>query len=866
MYLQKLEIQGFKSFAHKTTLEFNRELTAIVGPNGSGKSNIADSIRWVLGEQSIKLLRCKRAEDVIFAGSDLKSRLGMAEVSLHLNNEDGQAPIDFSEIVVTRRVFRDGQSEYLLNGAGVRLQDIQLLLAQANFGQKTYSVIGQGMVDSILVSSPAERKEFFEEATGVKQYQIKREQSIAKLLATFENLDQASVVMAEIEPRLRSLTRQVKRLERREELEREVSELQKLYYRFRWHELESRRLQVAERVSGLNKSLAKQNQSAQELQNKLVELEQKGATPDSWQQLETRQSNLRNRIAELVRQQALEQAKAQVGHIAKGQGEIAILRQQQSEISEELKNVADKLTAVGREIISQQEALTEAAANQVKIATSFSRFQLGGYPWLEQELESVVAEQAELKQSLVSATSLSQIKELVGKFTQLEEKLKILLKRLKQSGQMSLTDLDRLMKEREVSVGQVAEIKANHKSLEREQLSLKERQEQLTRSLERVKNELGDKAEVTDKTKTNVTEDLVRAEAELKEVTNSIAAYQSESQGRQAQVFKWQRELNTAREEERRLEQDTHEAALELTRLETKLEDLDREMAQEVSPELVRVIKEAGEVKSLVEGETALELQRLKHQLELTGGIEPEVVSEYQQTKTRYDFLAEQMDDLQTATASLESIIRDLDATIEKKFLVSFKEINEKFTQYFKVLFDGGKAQLVLQRADTHKEEVELLPEDEEATLADKSAPSAKEKFLATEKIKASFFSGVEISATPPGKKLSTINALSGGERALTSIALICSIISNNPSPFVVLDEVDAALDEANSERYAAILDSLMDKTQFITVTHNRATMRRASILYGVTIGEDGVSKLLSVKFAEADELAIKNSKSKGKE
>ena len=866
MYLQKLEIQGFKSFAHKTTLEFNRELTAIVGPNGSGKSNIADSIRWVLGEQSIKLLRGKRAEDVIFAGSDLKSRLGMAEVSLHLNNEDGQAPIDFSEIVVTRRVFRDGQSEYLLNGAGVRLQDIQLLLAQANFGQKTYSVIGQGMVDSILVSSPAERKEFFEEATGVKQYQIKREQSIAKLLATFENLDQASVVMAEIEPRLRSLTRQVKRLERREELEREVSELQKLYYRFRWHELESRRLQVAERVSGLNKSLAKQNQSAQELQNKLVELEQKGATPDSWQQLETRQSNLRNRIAELVRQQALEQAKAQVGHIAKGQGEIAILRQQQSEIFEELKNVADKLTAVGREIISQQEALTEAAANQAKIATSFSRFQLGGYPWLEQELESVVAEQAELKQSLVSATSLSQIKELVGKFTQLEEKLKILLKRLKQSGQMSLTDLDRLMKEREVSVGQVAEIKANHKSLEREQLSLKERQEQLTRSLERVKNELGDKAEVTDKTKTNVTEDLVRAEAELKEVTNSIAAYQSESQGRQAQVFKWQRELNAAREEERRLEQDTHEAALELTRLETKLEDLDREMAQEDSPELVRVIKEAGEVKSLNEGETALELQRLKHQLELTGGIEPEVVSEYQQTKTRYDFLAEQMDDLQTATASLESIIRDLDATIEKKFLVSFKEINEKFTQYFKVLFDGGKAQLVLQRADTHKEEVELLPEDEEATLADKSAPSAKEKFLATEKIKASFFSGVEISATPPGKKLSTINALSGGERALTSIALICSIISNNPSPFVVLDEVDAALDEANSERYAAILDSLMDKTQFITVTHNRATMRRASILYGVTIGEDGVSKLLSVKFAEADELAIKNSKSKGKE
>jgi len=863
MYLQKLEIQGFKSFAHKTALEFNRELTAIVGPNGSGKSNIADAVRWVLGEQSVKLLRGKRAEDVIFAGSDLKSRLGMAEVSMHLNNEDGQAAIDYAEVVITRRVFRDGQSEYLLNGTPVRLMDIQLLLARANFGQKTYSVIAQGMVDSILLSSPTERKEFFEEATGIKQYQMKREQSIAKLLATYENLEQANILLAEIEPRLRSLTRQVKRLERREELEREVRELQKVYYRWRWHELERRRQQVAGRVGELENSLQHQRLAVQTLQNKLSELELSGVAADSWRELESQQVSLRQQVAELVRQQALEQARAEVGQMERGRGEIALLQQRQREITADLKNLDERLAVVEREAAAQQKSLALVLEEQTKVAAGFSRFQLGGYPWLEQELESVVGEQMELRRTLTAAVNLSQVKELAVKLGGLETRLQTLLKRLKQSGQLSLTDLDRLMKEREAILQQAAEMKANIKSLTREQQELKERREQLTRSLERITTELGGKTALGKQSQTKVADQLAQAEAQLKKITTTMANLQLESQGRQAQVFKLQRDLTAVRQEEHQLEQDSHEAALELARLETKLEDLERELAQEVPPELIHSIKELDEVKSLDEGATALELQKLKHQLELAGGIEPEVLTEYQQTKTRYDFLSSQTADLHSATASLESIIRDLDATIEKKFLTSFKEINEKFTQYFKVLFGGGKAQLVLQRATAPKEEADEPLLDEEIAEVESTLPSAKEKFLAAERIRASLFAGVEISATPPGKKLSGITALSGGEKALASIALICAIISCNPSPFVVLDEVDAALDEANSERYAAILDSLMSSTQFITVTHNRATMRRAAILYGVTMGDDGVSKLLSVKFSEADELAEKSKKNK---
>ena len=231
MWLQRIELVGFKSFANKTALEFlpptaeSRGITAIVGPNGSGKSCVVDAIRWVLGEHSMKLLRGKKSEDVIFAGTPKRPRLGVAEVTIHLNNEDGGAPIDYSEVVIGRRVYRSGESEYLLNGTQVRREDIILLLAKARVGQRTYSIIGQGMVDQFLLASPAERKTFFDEAAGIRPAELKRDQAAGKLDRASENLRQGETLLAEITPRLRSLVRQVKRLERREEVERELRQL-----------------------------------------------------------------------------------------------------------------------------------------------------------------------------------------------------------------------------------------------------------------------------------------------------------------------------------------------------------------------------------------------------------------------------------------------------------------------------------------------------------------------------------------------------------------------------------------------------------------------------------------------------------------
>ncbi len=865
MFLQKIEIQGFKSFANKTVLEFNRELTAIVGPNGSGKSNVADAVRWVLGEQSLKLLRGKKAEDVIFAGSDKKNRGGMAEVSIYLNNEDGQAPIEYSELVITRRVFRDGQSEYLLNQNQVRLQDVQLLMARANVGQKTYSVIAQGMIDSVLLASPAERKEFFEEATGVKQYQIKREQSINKLITTYENLEQAKILVQEIEPRLKVLIRQVKRLERREELEILLQSLQKRYYRFRYQHLATSYRQVDDDLAGKITLGEERLKAIAELQAKLAALEKTTPLSQTWRELQIEQSGLRNRLTELTREQTLARAAEEIGHLKRGEGEIALLKQRQQELAEELNRAQTQVKQFNSETERTRKQLQEKLEEQTKLMDWLVNLTQGGGHWLEAELNKLVKEQWELKERLLNIKALAEVKALATQAGTVAEHLQILSKRWSENAAGKSPDWDDYLQQRDRLAQAIGGLEAN---LNQQVIQLDINQESVRRlqaSLLKIEAGLGTKvsAKIKSDEAGEISGEIKSVELKLGIIETKLQELHNQEESSKSDLFKLQRELARAQNLAQTYSESKHELELAKARLETKLEDLEREMVQEVPLELIHEIKAGGEVETIDEGAAALEIKKIKGQLELSGGIEPEVVSDYEQTKTRFDFLAGQITDLEQATQALGSIIEDLDETIAQRFLVSFKAINEKFVEYFKLLFSGGKAQLVLQKIEPMVEtEGENAIAVDEAGQTEAKPLSAREKFLAKERVRSSLFAGVEIQATPPGKKLSTIASLSGGEKALASIALICAIISFNPSPFVVLDEVDAALDESNSERFAAILDKLMIHTQFITITHNRATMRRAAVLYGVTMGDDGISKLLSVKLEEAKEIVGKNSKS----
>ncbi|MFA4937227.1 MAG: chromosome segregation SMC family protein [Patescibacteria group bacterium] len=862
MYLQKIDIQGFKSFAQKTTLEFNQKLTAIVGPNGSGKSNVADAIRWVLGEQSLKLLRGKHAEDVIFAGSDKKTRSGLAEVVMYLNNEDGGAPIDYSEIVITRRVYRDGQSEYLLNNQAVRLIDINLLLAQTNFGQKTYSVIGQGMIDSILLSSPADRKEFFEEATGIKQYQIKREQAINKLLSTYDNLEQAELVLQEITPRLRALTRQVKRLEQREELERELTELQKDYFRWRWHELQQQYLNLSSQHNDINQQVNEANKQEEKLSANLKGLEQAEFLPAAYLQLKRQYEQERDLLNKLLKEQVLASAQDELKHIQKGEGEIAWLKRRLIEVQHELSVEQATLNNLKKSNEQLASHLDKRNQEQVKLITEISRMQKPELAPkdLQQKIAELSQQFDDWFNQLKRAESLSELKTLINQADTISQKIHNLS--LNYSGQIKSANLEQILIARDKIINEIATLKATIIQQAEAITNIKLRLEKLTQEQTALNQALTGHTQIA--SAIELAKQIKESEVKITLLEKQLATFHESAEAKKQQFFSLQNELQQARQQLHSLEQQQHELALLLAKIETKKEDLEREMSQEIPPELAQAVKETGGAKIINEGELALEIQKIKRQLEVTGGIEPEVIAEYQHTKERHDFLNTQKNDLTKAINSLEEVIHDLDQTITKQFVSNFKAINEKFVKYFQLLFDGGKAQLLLQKMEEPKTEEELTEEEAEEAATKKDirpeSQVAKEKFVLQEKLKASMFSGVEIQATPPGKKLSSINALSGGEKALTSIALICSIISHLPSPFVVLDEVDAALDEANSERFASILDNLAQSTQFITITHNRATMKQAAILYGVTMGDDGISRLLSVKLDQAKEI-INNQK-----
>lgn len=874
MYLEKLEIQGFKSFATKNVLVFpgmidktRRGLTAIVGPNGSGKSNTADAVRWVLGEQSMKTLRGKKSEDVIFSGSDKRGKLGMAEVSLFLNNEDGQAPIEFSQLVLTRRLYRDGDSEYILNGNKVRLSDIQILLAKSKFGQKTYSVIGQGMVEDFLNTSLSERKEFFDEATGVKQYQIKRDDSLNKLRLSYENLSQAQMLLEEIEPRLKSLTRQVGRLHKRGELEVELKGWQKKYYCQIWHELNDKYNEINNNFLETEKAKLKKEKEQEQLERELNKMQEQnglGGDFDNWQKELTGHQQTRDIIIKKI---AVIEAQQEVKLESQGQFDLAWLSNKKNELSQDLvrlNNEIDELTSV---LVKETAKINEQEEERNKVNRQI------------QAKEESLAQTGQSSQDKNTKAVNAQLKDLFTRLENIEqesdyEKILALVKTIKEDLNQILKDLeqetvDSGLKEVQKDLLVLAKIKEEitlkiHElhlaaTTKKERLLLIERQRQnLSDDVAGIENKLkqyqNSSTQEIHEDQAGLKNELKEIEIKITEVKEKISRLSQEEEVKRNRLFVVQKKLHELQTELNEQNQRLNEIKINAARYETRLEDLETE-ARQFFTDLHEIRDEKPDEIINLE-ETKEKISSLKKQLDLIGGIDPEVEKEYSETKERFDFLNDQVNDLLSAVKSLEEVVKELDATIKEQFDKEFKIISTKFEEYFKILFNGGSAKVIkVMEADLEKEEKEKTVEPG----ANVQPNSGEVKYIENirrikylQKHSATGLAGIEIQATPPGKKIQAIAMLSGGERALVAIAMICAIISSNPSPFVVLDEVDASLDEANSERLAKILDDLSHKTQFIVVTHNRASMRRANILYGVTMQDDGVSKLLSIKLDEA--------------
>ena len=1008
MYLKRLEIQGFKSFASNTVLDFlppqngKFSITAIVGPNGSGKSNISDAIRWVMGETSMKNLRGKKGEDVIFNGSFTKGQLGMAEVTMTLDNSDSQVLGDYSEIVITRRAYRSGEGEYLINNSPARLLDIHLLLAKAQFAQHGYSIVGQGMIDRLLTVGPAERKDFLDEASGIKEFQIKQHQAILKLDRTRENMAQAERLIAEVEPRLRLLSRQVKKLEKRQEIEMELRETEEKYYAtlFTRNKKETDRL-MAE-VSAAEENYRMAYRELETVQTELANLARSATRQEVFGALQHAYQEAVRAKNEWERQLAVLSGQMQTGYNEAGKQNIGWLEKKIDELKAGRDDLRQKLSLAEQETSRLQQGLTEErqkidllAMNKAEQNVNISK--------LQNELVRSQTEQnylqlsgyAAVKAVLTAREQLGKIYGLVAELGEVDEEYRLALEVAAGSHLSSLvvdedatarraieylrerrlgvatflpltkihgrdlTEMDLsvegvigraldlikfenkfseifsfvlgdtvvvkdLSAAQRLGIGRVRMVTLAGDLLERtgvmkggwrqkrfdgpsfsvkmsltgedklkeyEQKLIAARQElaemesqsilagQKLLALEVEANTAGARAELMRGEYGRAESEVAALEQELSLLKISPSDYSTEMQRLAGQKEDWLKRMAAAetevnrlageiedfnrREEEKKqrvfqLQENMQKIQLQLNEVssrrndlkidlakwETKQESLNQEVIGNMNTSVHAIMERSPEIIPAEFLETvAAAIQKLKYQLSLIGGIDEDVAKEYGETKERYDFLTTQFADLQKATADLETMIEELDELMKTKRGAAFKKIRKEFERYFKILFGGGTASLDEIYGEPPVEELPLG----EAAEGEDTPPPAKEAGTSVRK-KDKILTGIEIFVNPPGKKIKHLSSLSGGERTLTSIALICAILNCNPSPFIVLDEVEAALDESNTMRFAEIMAELTRQSQFVIITHNRVTMHAADALYGVVMGGDGVSKMLSVK------------------
>ncbi|MCA9365261.1 AAA family ATPase [Candidatus Kaiserbacteria bacterium] len=743
MYLKKLTVTGFKSFAKKSELEFSAPITAIVGPNGSGKSNVAESFRFVLGEQSVKSMRGKKGDDLIWGGSEKVSRGNRAAVEIVLNNETRVFPLDFDDIRLERIVHRDGQNEYLINGSNVRLRDVQELLSAANIGPSGHHIISQGEADRILSAGAKERREMIEDALGLKTYQFKKQEALKRLEKTKTNMEQVESLRREHAPHLKYLEKQIKIIEKslatKAELESVYAEYLKREDTYIAHHFD--RLKAAKEVP------------VSKLESVVKALGEAKAI------LEAETDNDSERV-----------------EITKARDSLQTARQKREAGLREISQLEGKISYL-RNVIEQKQKTPES-----NVMVPLGKVE---------EVMGVIEKEAE------KTAGRDDIQYLKRTIQDVVHTLKAFVEKHQKHKPVSNTEAEE------------GELKA----LEKDYETKKATNEPFERAVVKAQELLQDlqMAAQEEETKHHIAEkEVLKLMSDRRELETQITAYE--------------RELAVIERDREDFKRELQEAVTLIGSAASRYFNYEIVVDGEtVSNEMI-----ASEDRQ-IQRERRRQLEKLKIKLEEYGsGASDHVVDEYKTAKERDEFLATELHDLQTSIDKLTVLIDDLTEQLNERFEEGIDKISAEFNNFFTLMFGGGKASI--------KKTVIKSSSDEEDEENDKKP--AQE--------------GIELTVNLPNKRVNGLNMLSGGERALTSIALIFAMSQVNPPLFIILDETDAALDEANSRRYGDMINALSEKSQLILITHNRETMSRASVLYGITMGNDGVSKLLSVKFDEA--------------
>ena len=835
MRLNKIEIKGFKSFGDKTVINFNKGVTGIVGPNGCGKSNVVDAMRWVLGEQKTSLLRSDKMENIIFNGSKSRKKLQLAEVSISFDNTKNLIPTEYSTVTVTRKYFRSGDSEYLLNDVKCRLKDITNLFLDTGISSNNYAIIELSMVDNILNDKDNSRLSLFEEAAGISKFRKRKKETFNKIKQTESDLDRVEDLVYEIEKNLRSLKRQAKQTEKYYSYKEEYKNISinvalknSENSRLRQEESKKKLEKLENENTKVSSDLAKKNAAIESSKSSLIPYEKK---------LQRKQEDL-NKVLDKIRDHE-EMIRIKEEKSKMLNENISELKKSIKFDQESNKRSKFSITSIDKELKSSKKLLKKNLDKLDENKKQFLKY--------EEKLKNQNIKISDIKDVEEQFLEISNnIKNIKNKKSQLE-KLLSLEKIDKNKILKNLDSLDIEIKSIDKSFKIIEELfREDNKETIRINKMFSDKSKDLSSSeidynnlkskIESLEKELEYKSITYDFNKKRIDENQLKLQSSEKEYTtlssvkddkddilinlyNDKSSSEKDLENSENDYYKIKSTIDLDDTSVRELQKKKDINTELISELKTNIYDTDLDLNsiyQRISVEFDIKLESCKIDKELFENSSVEKLEKrrdkLKDKIEKIGQINPLAMEAYKEIQERHEFIIKEREDLFEAKDSLLKTIQEIDLVAKESFIESFEKIKDNFKTVFRSLF-------------TDDDDCDLVINDPENPLE----------------------SSIEIMAKPKGKKPLTINQLSGGEKTLTATSLLFAIYLLKPAPFCVFDEVDAPLDDNNIDKFNKIINKFSSSSQFIIVTHNKRTMNNADIIYGITMPEQGVSKVVPV-------------------
>jgi len=841
VHLRAVKLRGFKSFPDPVEIRLEPGVGVIVGPNGSGKSNVSDAIRWAAGSLSPNELRAEKPDDVLFAGGGSRGPSDFCEVELLFDNADGALPVDYAELSVARRLHRGGEGQYLVNRAAVRRLDLVELLADLGLGQGMHSIISQGKVEAILASKPAERRALIEEAAGLGRFKARRHRAELKLARVALEVERARDVEAEVRKRLRPLALQATAAERAQKLGVEIGRLHARIAQLdlegieqRLAELETRRTAAASRRQAVNGRLetllAERGRAEEELADAA------GAREQALQAL-YRLRSAAERLA--LRRESVDARVLRLRDALARPRRVLdeSIRAERAALADEIRLLEGRVRALDR-TLAEREGLPPAARalaeDGERIAFSLLEVEPGREravtAALGRSASAVVRDDATDALALLERArdaGLGSLVVLVGRdpeqlvaetpVVSKEELLSSTVRAVTPEGFGYDPERGELWFAGETAEAMLLELQARRRTLAGELDELRARFEQpipeAAYSVER--NPLTARSvQLAERLLQALEVSVAHLEAPLRAGVDTDAA-------RSGELGTELRRLGAAEVELRQELTGASEAAsaveIEAARVEAEADEARRRLDHADADEPA----EGDDREQLV-----ATVERLERRRETLGQVNPLAHEEYEAEKVRLEELAMQRADLEASLAELEKLRTELTETVERRFTETFDAVQGHFADVTATVFPGGEGRLRLTEADGDDD-----AEGEEP--------------------------GVEVELRPAGKRVQRLSLLSGGEKALGAIAFLFALFLARPCPFYLLDEVEAALDDTNIGRFVDLLRRYSDQAQFVVITHQKRTMEAADVLYGVTMGGEGVSQVVSRRLPRDEAHAV---------